>query len=308
MARGTQRYSSCAIIVTMDLMKSTLSLQNVTKLYRNGRGITDVSLSVAPGESFGFLGPNGAGKTTTIRCIMNFIRPQHGMIKILDKSIRESSAGQHNFVGFIPAEPQLYPDWTGNEHVRFYQSLRGQNDVSELMKMLGLPMDVKFHELSTGNKQKLAILLAFVGNNKLLVMDEPTKGLDPLLQQIIYELLRRYKEGGGSIFVSSHNLPEVEKICDRVGVIKEGRIVANQTMQELRSLSVHLVTILSTKPINVDSLANAATEVLHHKGNHILLKVHGDINPLLQTLSKHQLKDVEISHANLEESFMEYYK
>lgn len=288
-------------------MTDALALHNVTKHYRNGRGITDVSLAVKAGEIFGFLGPNGAGKTTTIRCIMDFIRPQSGSIAILGKDILHNPDGVHGSIGYIPADTQLYANWTGQQHLDFYQAVRGQFDVSSIIKQLELPMDVKFHQLSTGNKQKLAILLAFAGNPKVLVMDEPTKGLDPLLQQIIYELLHDYRKAGGTAFVSSHNLPEVEKICDRVGVIKEGKIVADETMQHLRSLSVHLVTIISDKTIPPKALPKEA-EVMHHQGSHLLLKVRGDLNPLLAFLAKHPVKDVEITHANLEDTFMEYYK
>lgn len=288
-------------------MADALALRNVTKHYSNGRGISEVTLSVKAGEIFGFLGPNGAGKTTTIRCIMNFIRPQNGQISLLGKDVARHADGLHANIGYIPADTQLYPNWTGQQHVDFYQAIRSKADVSNIVTELELPMGVKFHQLSTGNKQKLAILLAFIGNPKLLIMDEPTKGLDPLLQQKIYELLRHYRANGGTAFVSSHNLPEVEKICDRVGVIKEGRIVADESMQHLRSLSVHLVTIVTSKAIPSALLPKSA-EVVHHSGGHILLKVRGDLNPLLAVLAKHPVKDLEVTHANLEETFMEYYK
>lgn len=288
-------------------MGATLALRNITKIYANGRGITDISLTVEKGEVFGFLGPNGAGKTTTIRCIMDFIRPQKGTVLVTGKDIRSSDTSLHELIGYIPADPQLYPQWTGNEHLRFYQRLGECQDVSKLIGQLELPMDVPFHQLSTGNKQKLAVLLAFAGKHALMVFDEPTKGLDPLLQQVIYDLIRSYRENGGTVFVSSHNLPEVEKICNRVGVIKEGRIVADESMQHLRNLSVHIVTAVTAKPLSVTALPDDV-EVMHHKGNHLLLKVRGDLNPVIQLLSRQTLKDLEVSHANLEESFMEYYK
>ncbi len=288
-------------------MRSALTLQNVTKLYRNGRGITDINLSVEQGEVFGFLGPNGAGKTTTIRCVMDFIRPQQGTIMVGGYPIQSSTTARHEAIGYIPADPQLYAAWTGSEHLAFYQRLGKPKDVSQIVELLELPMDVPFQQLSTGNKQKLAVLLAFASEHTLMIFDEPTKGLDPLLQQVIYDLIRDYRTAGGAVFVSSHNLPEVEKICDRVGVIKEGRIVADETMQHLRNLSVHLVTAVTAKAIPIQLLPKDA-EVLHHKSNHILLKVRGNLNPIISVLSKQKLKDLEITHANLEESFMEYYK
>lgn len=289
-------------------MSVAIGIKDLTKRYSNGRGVEGVNLEVNSGEIFGFLGPNGAGKTTTIRCIMDFIRPQTGSIRVFGKDAQQDSVTVKRLVGYLPAENQLYPNWTGQEHIDFYIKTRGISENSNIAKRLGLDTSVLSHQLSTGNKQKLALTLALLGTPKLIVMDEPTKGLDPLLQQEIYDILREYRKQGGSVFVSSHNLPEVEKICDRVGVIKNGSIVANESMQNIRSMSIHVVSFTSGKAINSAEFAGKNVEILHHSGKHILMKVRGDLNTTMQRITAYPLKDLEVNHANLEDIFMEYYR
>jgi ABC-2 type transport system ATP-binding protein len=289
-------------------MNTALSLKNVTKLYGNKRGINGVNLEINQGEIFGFLGPNGAGKTTTIRCLMDFIRPQEGAISILGLDAHNDSVAIKRRVGFLAADPMLYPKWTGRDYLDFYKQARGSADVSDLVKRLDLDLHVQFEHLSSGNKQKLAFILALYGTPDLLIMDEPTKALDPLLQQEIYAILHEYRASGGTVFVSSHNLPEVEKICDRVGVIKEGRIVANETMQHIRDLAIHIVSISSETPLKEKDFKATGTEITHSGEKHMVLKVKGDLNPLLKKLAGYKIKDLEINHTNLEDIFMEYYK
>lgn len=294
-------------MVTM--AEAVIKLTGVTKLYGNGRGINSVNLRVEPNEIFGFLGPNGAGKTTTIRCIMDFIRPQTGSIKVLGKDSRRSAPQTHANIGFLPADSMLYPKWTGHEHLSFYGRSRGLGTIEQsYASRLELDMNVQVRHLSTGNKQKLALVLALFGEPKLLIMDEPTKGLDPLLQQEIYTILHEYKKRGGTVLVSSHNLPEVEKICDRVGVIKDGKIVASETMQKIRDMSIHIITISSTTSLKPADFTVNNTEISHHSDKRMVLKVHGDLNQVMQRISHYKLKDLEVTHANLEDVFMEYYK
>lgn len=287
---------------------NAIKIDGVTKLYSGGKGIKNVSLEVNAGEIFGFLGPNGAGKTTTIRCMMDFIRPQKGLITISGSNAQSQSVTVKKQVGYLPAETQLYQEWTGHEHLDFYRSTRGISGNSSIAKQLGLDLNIQSHNLSTGNRQKLALTLAMLGNPRVVIMDEPTKGLDPLLQQQIYEILKDYRKNGGTVFVSSHNLPEVEKICDRVGVIKNGRIVADKSMDDIRSMSIHIVTIISSKQLQLKDFASQNVTVLHHSENHLMLKVKGDLNRIISATSKYPLKDLEVTHANLEDIFMEYYR
>lgn len=292
----------------MSVTKPAISINNVTKNYGNNRGITSVSLSVKAGEIFGFLGPNGAGKTTTIRCIMDFIRPSKGTITVFGTNSHTDSVNIKAKIGFLPSDPQLYMRWTGGEHLSLYNKLRGSADMSDAVNRLGLNLDVQARHLSTGNKQKLSLLLAMYGNPKLLVLDEPTKGLDPILQQEIYTLLNEYKHRGGTVFLSSHNLPEVEKICDSIGVIKEGKIVASETMQSIRDMNIHIISFSSESKINQADFNLTHTDVLHHSEKHIILKAKGDLSPLMQKIAKYRVKDLEVTHASLEDIFMEFYK
>lgn len=289
-------------------MSAILTLSNVTKDFGNQKGIFDVNLEIHKGEIFGFLGPNGAGKTTTIRCIMDFIRPQKGTITVAGHNSQTESVAAKQNIGFLPAEPQLYEHWTGYDHVNFYQSVRNTATSDTYAKRLGLDLSIQARNLSTGNRQKLALVLALLGNPKLIIMDEPTKGLDPLLQQEIYDILKEYKKTGGTVFVSSHNLPEVEKICDRVGVIKDGRIVANESMEKIRAMSTHLVTIISSQKLNVKDFSAANISILHKTDKHLIMKVTGDLNKMISATAKYPIKDLEVTHANLEDIFMEYYK
>ncbi len=289
-------------------MNSAIELTNVTKLYSNKKGIKDVNLRVPSGEIFGFLGPNGAGKTTAIRTIMDFIRPDSGKISLFGLDAQKDSVRLKQLIGYLPADRQLYDKWTGKEHITFYESLRGKKSTVNAAKRLGLDLSQKVSQLSTGNKQKLALTLALSGAPKILIMDEPTSGLDPLLQQEIYELLRAYKKHGGTVFLSSHNLPEVEKICDRVGVIKDGSIVANESMQSIRDMSIHIITVTTDKPIQLPKTVFSNIEVIHHATTHAILKVKGDLNPIINHIAKHKVRDLEVTHASLEDIFMEYYR
>lgn len=284
-------------------MTNAIDLQNVTKRYPNGKGISGVTLEVPAGQIFGFLGPNGAGKTTTIRTIMDFMRPDDGSITVLGYDAQRASVAVKERIGYVPADRQLYESWTGRQHVDLYQSAR-PHSTSDVAKRLNLDLRIPVRQLSTGNKQKLAITLAMCGQPELLIMDEPTAGLDPLLQQEIYEILGEYKQAGGTVFLSSHNLSEVEKICDRVGVIKDGKVVANKSMDDMRDMSIHIVSITSDKPLH---FKHKDVVVMHQTAVHTELKVKGSLNPLLAYLAKHTIKDLEINHASLEDVFMEYY-
>ena len=289
-------------------MVNAISLRDVNKLYGNKRGISGVTLEVKAGEIYGFLGPNGAGKTTTIRCIMDFIRPQSGTIKIFGKDVRDKSVETREMIGFLPSDSQLYPHWTAQNYLDYLEQLRGKSDMTNLITRLGLDPSIQFRHLSSGNKQKLALVVALYGTPRLVIMDEPTKGLDPLLQQEIYSILKEYKADGGTVFLSSHNLPEVEKICDEVGVIKEGKIVASESMQSIRKMAIHIVTIAAAKALSPADFQLPNVEIAHHSDRHMVLKVRGDLNPLLKTISKYSVTDLEITHANLEDIFLEYYK
>src|SRR5665213_1808294 len=205
----------------MPIMPTAISVNKVSKKYGSKPALNDVSFKVSSGTIFGFLGPNGAGKTTTIRCIMNFIAADSGSIKIFDKKVDLNSQELKRDIGYLPSSDSLYRHWKVKDHLIFASKVRDVAVDYELAHNLELDIDAKVENLSTGNKQKIMIALALIGSPKLLILDEPTKGLDPILQNQLYDLLIEHRKNGGTVFMSSHNLPEVEKVCDSVAVIKD---------------------------------------------------------------------------------------
>jgi ABC-2 type transport system ATP-binding protein len=288
---------------------AAISIQGLTKTFGSKRALHNVSFEVPVGEIYGFLGPNGAGKTTTIRCLMDFIHPTKGSITILGKDAHEQSTYLKQKIGFLSSDQQLNPRWTGEDHIRLAAGIRGsQKHARELSKLLGYNPYLRVKALSTGNKQKLAIVLAFMGNPELLIMDEPTRGLDPMLQKLLYDLLRDYAKNGKTVFFSSHNLNEVQALCDSVAFIKDGKILTQKSMYDIRGMNVHIISATATKPFVVAELKAAGVTVVQHKGVTITIKVKGDFNKALRALARYELTDLDMTHANLEDIFLEQYK
>lgn len=296
--------------------KKAIEIRNLKKYYtsvfglgKKVKAVDGVSFDVFKGEIFGFLGPNGAGKTTTIRCMMDFLRPSEGEIKIFGLDSHKHSVELKKRLGYLPGNVRLYNNWTGWDHVKFVRSLRGGRDrASELAQRLSLDLSKKFRELSSGNKQKLGIVLALMSEPELLIMDEPTIGLDPLLQNEIYKILRELKQKGVTIFVSSHNLSEVEKICDRVGIIKQGKMVAVETLADLSGKKLHKVEVRFLNDVKVSEIQFDGIENITKIPDGFSFNVSGDINLVLKQLSRHKISDITISHADLEEIFLRFYQ
>ncbi len=292
----------------MSTTKFAIKITNLSKRFGRHEVLREVNLKVHPGEIFGFLGPNGAGKTTTISCLMDFIRPTSGTVTILGLDAHKASTQLKHQIGYLPSDPQLYDNLTGRQHIQLYEAAsRPSGAAAKLADRLGLDLTTKAKVLSTGNKQKLSLILAFSAEPKLLILDEPTKGLDPLLQNQLYGLLGEFREGGGTVFVSSHNLAEVQKICDRVGVIRDGRLVASETMDHMRDLAIHEVTAEFATPYREADFRLPGIELVAKTDRTLVLRVHGDLNQLLARLARHPVKDLQINHASLEEVFMRYY-
>jgi ABC-2 type transport system ATP-binding protein len=288
---------------------AAITVNKLSKRFGAKLALSEVSFTVEKGSIFGFLGPNGAGKTTTIRCLMDYLHPDSGEATILGHNAHTDSALIKTSVGFLSSELQLYDNWTGHEHLKLFEGVRGRHDrARELAGELDLDLSRRVKQLSSGNKQKLAIVLAFTGDPKLLLMDEPTRALDPLLQNQLYDLLRAFTKGGGTVFYSSHNLAEVQRLCDGVVIIRAGQVVAERTMADLRELQLHIVEIVAAEPIPAEMLHLTGVKVVHHRGHEATLRVQGDINPLLHLLAHLHLKDLQIAHADLEDIFMEYYQ
>lgn len=290
-------------------MTTALQITGLKKNFGTHRAVEDVSLTVEAGEIYGFLGPNGAGKTTTIRCLMNFIHPDSGTIRVLGRDAQRESDEVKRLVGYIPSDHHLVGNWTSHDHIEYVVRLRGTDKrPTELIDQLGLDVTRKVRQLSTGNRQKLSIILGLIGTPKLLVLDEPTQGLDPLFQNAVYGLLDQFRKDGGTVFVSSHNLPEVQRICDRVGIIRDGKLITDESLASLREKSRHVVRAHFAKPVAKSVFADKSFTIRRHDKNVIELTVQGSLDPALKILSRHSLLDLEITHASLEEIFLEMYQ
>jgi len=209
---------------------SVIKVNSLKKYFGKTKAIDDISFNVEKGEIFGFLGPNGAGKTTTIRTMMDFIRPTGGEIKILGLDAQKDTVELKKKIGYLSGELRLYKKWTGQDHINFVKNLHGDGDIAEnIAKRFGFDPSLKVKSLSSGNRQKLAIVMAFMSKPEVLIMDEPTNALDPLLQNEMYELIEEVAEKGTTVFMSSHNLSEVDRVCSRVGIIKEGKMVTTES-------------------------------------------------------------------------------
>lgn len=287
-------------------MSEAVSITNLVKHFGRTKAIDDISFIVEQGEVFGFLGPNGAGKTTTIRCLMDFLRPTSGNIEVfgLDSMRQGVEARQH--IGFMPATTALNERWTGREHVAYIGQLHKTRDrADELARQMELDLSRRVRHLSTGNKQKLSLVLAFMHHADLIVLDEPTTGLDPILQQAVYQLIREAHDRGATVFMSSHNLAEVERTCTRVAILRQGKLVATEPMTALKDKHLYTITVEFGADFDFPPTPNVTVV---SKQNHLLImKASGDLNPILKILATVPVHDIQIQHATLEELFMEFY-
>jgi len=287
---------------------SVIEVKNLKKYFGKTKAVDDITLNVEKGEIFGFLGPNGAGKTTTIRTMMDFIRPTAGSIAMLGKDAQKDAVELKKKIGYLSGYVQLYPKWTGQTHINFVKKLSGDHDISEsLIKRFDFDPTIKAKKLSSGNRQKLGIIMAFMTKPELLIMDEPTNSLDPLLQNEVYELFEEVTNEGTTVFMSSHNLAEVDKVCSRVGIIREGKMVAMENISSLKSKRIYSITArfdekINANDINLDGLA-IKKEIM---GGYILT-YKGDINNLVAYFNDKKLNDIQIEHASLEDIFLEFY-
>ena len=289
--------------------KSILEIQNLTKYYGKILGVEDLSLKLEVGEIFGFIGPNGAGKSTTIRSIMNLINKTSGRVLIENEEFNKDDIAIKEKIGYLPSEIHLYDDLTVKEmldyHEKFYKKNIHKRRI-ELVKRLELDEKKKIEDLSLGNLKKLGIILAFMHEPKILILDEPTSGLDPIMQNIFYDLLKEEKIKGNTIFYSTHILSEVSKICDRVGIIRNGRLIKVEKIDELSKKNLTFVTITSkqSKEIIKDLKINTVSE----DGNTIKFGNNLQHDELIKRLSKYKIDRILIEEATLEDMFLHYYK
>jgi len=290
-------------------MQPAIKVTNLKKHFGKVKAVDDVSFSVDKGEVFGFLGPNGAGKTTTIRCLMDFIRPTAGEISILGKDAQKDTVEVKKNVGHLSGDVNLYDKWTGQAHIDFIRKLNGKYDVADkLVKRFDFDPTRKTKELSSGNRQKLGIIMAFMFQPKVLICDEPTNALDPLLQNTVYELMEEATDKGTTIFMSSHNLDEVERICERVGVIREGKMIATESIVSLKEKKIYTVKAFFAGEFNEKDFDTNGIRITKKFTNGLTLKVKNDIDQVVKKLSTYKLKDLEIEQASLEDIFLEFYE
>jgi ABC-2 type transport system ATP-binding protein len=287
-----------------------IEIQNLTKIFGKLKAVDNISLSVNKGEIFGYLGPNGAGKSTTIACMMDFIKADSGNVYIngLDASVNSSALKMQ--IGYLSPDVHLYSNMTGREHIDMYKRVLGNTPLLDrLMKDFAFDLTKKTAHLSTGTKQKLAIILTLMSQPEILILDEPTRGLDPILQNMFYEYLIEFKNNGSTIFMSSHIITEIEKLCDHVGIIRNGKLMSIETVSTLKSKNIQKVNVLFENELDEKILSKLSLVSYKRKlGNEYEFSYSGDINILLQFLSKYRIKNLEIQHAPLEEIFLEYYK
>ena len=292
-------------------MTAIIGTEKLTKSYGPHRGIVDLDLEVDEGEVFGFLGPNGAGKTTTIRTLLDHLRPTSGRARVFGIETTADPVAIHRRIGYLPGEFTLYDRLTGGQTIEYFANLRGGVDPAyraSLIERLDLDPSRRFKEYSKGNKQKLGLVVAFQHRPELLILDEPTSGLDPLVQQAFYGLVREAQAEGRTVFLSSHVLSEVERTCDRVAIVRDGRLVRTGRVDTLRDLAHHQVELRF--PDGVPTAEFAALPGVSDvvvEDHTLRLRVAGPITPVLQAAARHQLVDFLSREPSLEESFLAEY-
>lgn len=290
------------------MTKPILEIKNLTKYYGKVLGVKNLSLTLNEGEIFGFIGPNGAGKSTTIRSIMNLINKTEGHILINGQEFTKDDTTIKEMIGYLPSEIYLYEDLTVKEMLDYHENFYKKNIHKrrcELVKRLKLDEKKKIEDLSLGNLKKVGIVLAFMHEPKILILDEPTSGLDPIIQQIFYELLIEEKQKGTTVFYSTHILSEVSKICDRVGIIKDGTLLKVETIKEIHNINLTYVTIESQEVEKI--IKDLKLNVLSKENNTIKFKQELSPNLLINKLSKYQIDKLLIEEASLEDIFLHYY-
>lgn len=288
-----------------------ISVNQLTKFYGKTLGVQDLNFSVSQGEIFGFLGPNGAGKTTTIRMLLDLLRPSFGQIHIFGKEIYDHSLEIRRRSGYLPGNFSAYGNMTGIDFLSFAGSMRRtspklQSSLIDRFQLSKEDLSQKVKHLSHGTLQKLGIIQAFFHQPELLILDEPTIGLDPLMQEEFYRLLFEVQNKGKTIFLSSHNLAEVEKICHRIAIIRDGKLVALETLESLKKKKVRRLKFILKEP--ADELELPGANLVKQKDLYYEYLVEGDMKPLLQKLSSLPIDDLIFPEPDLEEVFMAYYR
>lgn len=292
-------------------MTAVIQTERLTKAYGEHRGITELDLEVAQGEIFGFLGPNGAGKTTTMRVLLDLIRPTSGRALVFGIETTADPVAIHRRVGYLPGEFDLYDRLTGGQTIEYFANLRGGVErayVDALIERLELDPGRRFKEYSRGNKQKVGLVLALQHRPDLLILDEPTTGLDPLVQQAFFGIVREARAEGRSVFLSSHIIDEVDRTCDRVAIIREGRVVQVDRIEAIRELAFHHVELTFSAPV-APALFEGLPGVseVEAEGDMVKMRVNGPIGAVIAAAAGQGIVDVVSREPNLEDVFLAQY-
>lgn len=291
-------------------MENTIEIKSLTKSYGKQRGIEDINLEIPKGIVYGFIGPNGAGKSTTIKCIMNMIRKNSGEIIINGKKVENKNYEVKQEIGYLPSEIHLYEDLTVKKLLKYSASFYKKDctqKTEKLVKRLEIDINKKIEELSLGNLKKVGITLALMHDPQFIIMDEATSGLDPLMQEEFYKILEEEKSEGKTIFFSSHILNEVKRICDKVAIIKEGKIVKIEDIESLEDTNIIKVKIEAEEIEKLEKELEIE-QVITKQENKIEFLYSKEINSLIEKISKYKISKLLIQEIDMEEIFMHYYK
>jgi ABC-2 type transport system ATP-binding protein len=294
-------------------MNAIIETEALTKQYGTNRGVSGVTFCVSEGEVFGFLGPNGAGKTTTIRLLMGLLHPTDGAARIAGLDCWAQATEVKRLIGYLPGEFNVDPALTGAQIIEYLGNLRGgvdQQEVRRLVERLGLDPGKRFRDYSHGNKQKVGLIQAFMHKPRLLILDEPTSGLDPLNQQEFHTMVAEVKADGRTVFLSSHDLTEVERLCDRVGIIREGELVKVDHVSALKEIRHHVVEITFPEPAMTgwfSTVPNVSDIILVDGGKTVQLTAQEDLAGVIQVAAAHHAVSLSAREPSLEEVFLRYY-
>ena len=294
-------------------MTEKILVNKLTKYYGSFKAVSNVSFKVNEGEVFGLIGPNGAGKSTTMRSMLNFIFPTSGNITINGLDSKVDYLKIRSLIGYLPGEFTTYENMTGSEFLKHMLYLRKvpekEKYAIELSKRFDLDLNKKAKNLSKGNKQKVGIIQAFCHEPEILILDEPTSGLDPLKQQVFDELILEFKEKGKTIFISSHVLPEVEMLCDRIAIIKDGKIVTENTMSKLKSMAMNRFEVIFKNEIKETSFGKSiGVKNIIQSGEKYIFDVEGDVNKFIKKITENKVTSFKTIEPDLEEIFLSFYK
>ena len=302
------------------MAEALIQMNRLSKIYGAGktqtRALSNLDLTVNRGEIFGYLGPNGAGKTTTIRMLLDLIRPTSGSASIFGLDARADSVEIHRRIGFLPGELSLWRGRTGRQIISYLANVRGDakrivKQADELADRLKLDVSKRVRDYSSGNKRKLGLALAMMHSPDLLILDEPTGGLDPLVQQTFHEMMSEYRDKGKTVFLSSHVLSEVQAICDRVGILRDGELKAVESVERLTQVEFHWVEVKFREAVParlLDELENmSAVSDISMDGASIRLRLAGDFDPLIRRISGGYIENMRVEEPSLEEIFLAFY-